>query len=111
MGQGIIQMTHCPICKDTGAVNFQGQPETCPICEGDEIIVTLKENDPEIPAGFILCPACGGSGVIEGIIGYATHEMTMDAGDLDYEGYPILGEMQCPACSGDGLIEKENENG
>lgn len=42
------------------------------------------------------CQECGDSGIVywqyDIIIGYISHEMAMDAGDLSYEGVPIYGK-------------------
>jgi hypothetical protein len=37
---------NCPICHNTNLVNFQGAPETCPVCEGETETVTIRESAP-----------------------------------------------------------------
>ena len=55
------------------------------------------------------CPACGGRGVVEGVVGYVTREMAMDACEPSMEGMPYPGEVPCPhpECEGGFIMTQE----
>lgn len=57
------------------------------------------------------CPNCGGTGTIsrEVVVGEITHEMAIDAGDINFEGQLVteIEESQCPTCDGMEKIDKE----
>jgi hypothetical protein len=52
------------------------------------------------------CEACGGEGRVEGIVGYVTRDMALDACEPDMEGMPYPGEVPCPECEGTGVPEE-----
>lgn len=56
----------------------------------------------------ISCPDCGGSGEIEydGIVGYVTIDMAIDAGDRSMAGEPVIGKLkeECQTCNGFGYF-------
>lgn len=61
----------------------------------------------------IPCPDCGGLGEIEydGIVGYVTIDMAIDAGDRSMEGEPIIGKLkdECHTCNGFGYFNASVE--
>ncbi len=61
----------------------------------------------------VQCPACNGEGyfVEEGIVGYVSREMAMDACDMAYENQPVYGtnRYQCIVCEGFGEVTEEQE--
>jgi DnaJ-class molecular chaperone len=61
----------------------------------------------------MICHNCGGVGEVywTDIVGYITHDMAMDACDMNYEGQPMYGEVhsECPVCNGTGHVYEDGD--